>query len=101
MRSLQFLNFGGLPSPRLTWLCRATAVFGLALVSATWRLWTPQIAFPQVPLLSIAVEAPHWIDWTGAGVMVTHASAAMPSTTSGGGSVSKLLRLNRLRRQAE
>jgi len=40
-----------------------TAIFCIALVASTWRLWTPQTGFPQVPLFSILCAAAVWIDW--------------------------------------
>ncbi len=44
-------------------LQRWTAIFCIALVVSTWRLWTPQTGFPQVPLFSGLCFAPAWIDW--------------------------------------
>ncbi len=49
---------------------RVVALFGLALIATTWRLWTPQHVFPQVPLLGLAQHAPAWCDWLGAAGMV-------------------------------
>jgi hypothetical protein len=42
----------------------------LALVAATWRLWTPQQVFPQVPLLAIGLWIPVWLGWAATGVLV-------------------------------
>lgn len=39
------------------------ALFGLALVTATWVLWTPQHTFPQVPLLAGLHSVPDWCQW--------------------------------------
>ena len=44
-------------------LRRWTAVGRLALVAATWRRWTPQAVFPQIPAFEILCNAPAWIDW--------------------------------------
>jgi hypothetical protein len=44
-------------------LQRWTAVGSLALVAATWRLWTPQTAFPQVPAFQVLCQSPAWMDW--------------------------------------
>ncbi len=44
-------------------LQRWTAIGSFALVSATWRLWTPQTVFPQVPAFEILCKTPAWIDW--------------------------------------
>ena len=51
-------------------LPRTVAFFTLALVASTWRLWTPQQAFPQVPLLGWLVHIPLWVDWIAGGVLL-------------------------------
>ena len=43
----------------------------LALVAATWKLWTPQDVFPQVPLIRAACDWPGWFDWGCLAVLVT------------------------------
>ena len=48
---------------RATLLCRLIGLFGLLLVAATWRLWTPQPGFPQVPLLYAAGSLPPAVQW--------------------------------------
>lgn len=48
---------------RALWLRRLMAVGALVMIAATWRLWTPQTVFPQVPLLAAAGLAPQWCDW--------------------------------------
>lgn len=47
----------------VTGLVRLLALSQLALVAATWKLWTPQTVFPQVPLIRVACDWPGWIDW--------------------------------------
>ncbi|QDU38587.1 hypothetical protein Mal4_29160 [Maioricimonas rarisocia] len=47
----------------LRWLGRATALFALLLLWVTWRLWTPQDLFPQIPLLEFACRLPGPFDW--------------------------------------
>ena len=42
----------------------------LALVAATWKLWTPQDVFPQVPLIRAACDWPGWFDWVCLAVLV-------------------------------
>jgi hypothetical protein len=42
---------------------RLVGLFGLLLVAATWRLWTPQQDFPQVPLVRAALAAPAALQW--------------------------------------
>lgn len=44
-------------------LTRLLSVGVLALVSVTWKLWTPQTSFPQVPLLRVVRDCPGWVDW--------------------------------------
>ncbi|QDT39684.1 MauE/DoxX family redox-associated membrane protein [Stratiformator vulcanicus] len=41
------------------------ALFGLILTGATWKLWTPQDVFPQIPLFGFARTWPLWLDWVG------------------------------------
>ncbi|MEX2113147.1 MAG: hypothetical protein WD845_08175 [Pirellulales bacterium] len=50
---------------RAAWLRRVMAMFGLGLLAVTWRLWTPQQVFPQVPLVALATKLPGWCDWLG------------------------------------
>lgn len=40
-----------------------TGAFGLMLIAVTWRLWTPQDLFPQVPLLRLAAGSPAVFDY--------------------------------------
>jgi len=44
-------------------LVRIWAAFGFALFGVTWKLWTPQTLFPQIPFFEAMVDAPAWIDW--------------------------------------
>jgi len=46
-------------------LRRVLGLFGLLLVLATWRMWTPQTVFPQVPLLGWARDVPAGFHWMG------------------------------------
>lgn len=39
------------------------ALFSLILLAITWQLWIPQTLFPQVPLFSVMLALPPWIDW--------------------------------------
>ncbi len=52
-----------LPHFQSEYFRRWTAVSALALFIATWRLWTPQEVFPQVPFFEGLVNTPGWIDW--------------------------------------
>lgn len=54
----------------MTVLARLLAVGLLALVAATWKLWTPQDVFPQVPLIRAACDWPGWFDWVCLSVLV-------------------------------
>ena len=51
-------------------LSRLLAVSLLALVAATWKLWTPQDVFPQVPLIRAACDWPGGFDWVCLAVLV-------------------------------
>ncbi|WP_166829932.1 MauE/DoxX family redox-associated membrane protein [Thalassoroseus pseudoceratinae] len=41
------------------WVTIATA----ALLMVTWKLWTPQTIFPQIPFLELLTGTPGWVDW--------------------------------------
>jgi hypothetical protein len=47
----------------VTPLRRLVGIFAAALIVATWRLWTPQDQFPQIPILESLCRAPAWLDW--------------------------------------
>jgi hypothetical protein len=55
---------------RAGWLKRALSFSTLALLAATWRLWTPQTVFPRVPLLGAAGSVPAAIQWLLVGMTV-------------------------------
>ncbi|MBA3315309.1 MAG: hypothetical protein M3552_03775 [Planctomycetota bacterium] len=46
------------------------AVSCLALVASTWKLWTPQTVFPQIPFLAALRTAPAWLDWLALALML-------------------------------
>lgn len=52
---------------------RLLSVGLLVLLAATWKLWTPQVVYPQVPLLSLACHFPRMVDWICLGIVVTSA----------------------------
>lgn len=62
---------------------RLIAVGHLALLIATWALWTPQTAFPQVPLISIAGRLPNWVDWSLLTLLVSALSVMLVSRNLG------------------
>lgn len=41
------------------------AVGGIVLFAVTWKLWTPQTDFPQIPFSVWLVDVPAWVDWVG------------------------------------
>ena len=47
----------------MTLLRRWFALCALALFAATWRLWTPQTVFPQIPYFEVLRSVPGWVDW--------------------------------------
>ena len=59
------------------WMCRTVALGTLALLAVTWKLWTPQTIYPQVPLFGWAVTAPGWIDWCCFGGLILSLLAAL------------------------
>ncbi|HEX6986541.1 MAG TPA: hypothetical protein VF170_14255, partial [Planctomycetaceae bacterium] len=94
---------GDTASRRLTWLRRWLAVCGLLLVAATWRLWTPQEVFPQVPFVAALRDAPAWLDWIGLagmlvallGMLVTPSRHRGPPAAAGGAGEGRLRRADR------
>ena len=61
---------GGTPSQRFVRFQRVWALFGLALFAATWKLWTPQTAFPQIPFFESLVDVSGIVDWILLGLLV-------------------------------
>ena len=51
---------------RAIWLRRTMAIFGLLLFAITWRLWTPQTDFPQIPFFGWLRQVPGFVDWIAA-----------------------------------
>lgn len=56
-------------------LVRVLAIGVLGLLAVTWKLWTPQTDFPQVPLTQLASHCPGWVDWFCLGSLI--AASAM------------------------
>ena len=52
------MNEAGVTDIRLERIERALALGGLALIAATWRLWTPQNLFPRIPLVEAIAGLP-------------------------------------------
>lgn len=73
----------------LTWLCRLLGLGGLALMGATWKLWTPQEVFPRVPLLYWA--PPHWFDWTALVITVAGLLGLMITPSRPGRTVTAII----------
>jgi hypothetical protein len=51
-------------------LQRWTAISALALILATYPLWTPQQIFPQVPAFASLCKSPAWWDWICLSVLI-------------------------------
>ena len=47
---------------------RGMAGFALLLVASSWKLWTPQDIFPQIPFLESLITTPTWVDWLCLGI---------------------------------
>ncbi len=58
-------------------LQRAVGLFGLLLVATTWRLWTPQQVYPQVPLIRGLDSLGAWFEWLAAAMMLSGLAGAM------------------------
>lgn len=70
---------------RITLFSRVLASFGLVLICVSWKLWTPQSIFPQIPFLGSLVNVPGSIDWlllTGCLVGLLVMALSRSSTTS-------------------
>lgn len=63
--------------PVVSGLARLLAIGALALVGVTWKLWTPQSVFPQVPLVHFACDCPSWCDWICLASLVTAATTLL------------------------
>lgn len=64
------LERDGFDDVRLAGLLRRwMALIGLILLTITWKLWTPQTVYPQVPFFYSAVHVPPWCDWLGFAAM--------------------------------
>lgn len=74
---LRTFGQGAVDPRRAGALRRSLALFGLALLAATWRLSTPQHVFPQVPLVGFGTALPAWCDWVGAACMVAGLTMAL------------------------
>lgn len=61
----QRLQTAGSTQRRFTLFRRVWAVFGLLLFASSWRLWTPQTQFPQIPFFEFLIDVPGWVDWLG------------------------------------
>ncbi|MCH7988042.1 MAG: hypothetical protein IID46_02705, partial [Planctomycetes bacterium] len=66
-------------------LRRLIALFGLLLLSATWKLWTPQTLFPQVSFFRWAGWLPVWCEWLGFGVMIVSLLVVLCKRSPGNG----------------
>jgi hypothetical protein len=62
------------------WLSRVVAGAGLLLLAFTWRLWTPQTVFPQLPFFRWAEYVPAQLQWLGFGLMVAGLCCALGAT---------------------
>ena len=48
----------------------AWAVSACALIAVTWKLWTPQSEFPQIPFFEFLIHAPGRLDWIALSIVV-------------------------------
>ncbi len=52
------------------WFQKFWALMGLALFGVTWKLWTPQSVFPQIPFFEFLTSIPGYIDWIALSVTI-------------------------------
>jgi hypothetical protein len=69
--------------PVVSGLARLLAIGVLALVGVTWKLWTPQTVFPQVPLVRFACNCPGWCDWIFLALLIASATTLLLVGRSG------------------
>lgn len=88
--TLRFLQGRPVSPWRLRWFLISLATCGIALFASTWKLWTPQRIFPQVPLFAWAGSAPAVVEWTAAGgvfvTLILLLVAGWKATSEGAGS---------------
>ena len=75
MESLRFLKGEHVSRFQLQAFILGFAACGIALFAATWRLWTPQTDYPQVPLFSAVGSLPRFVDWACFGGTLTSLGA--------------------------
>lgn len=67
-------------------LSRWMTISAAALLAVTWKLWTPQTVFPQIPFFEFLVGTPGWIDWVllgGAAIALVIAVFTPPPSRAG------------------
>lgn len=73
-------RFLDVPPPslaRVAALRLTLALFALALVAVTWRLWTPQQVFPRVPLVAGVARLPDALQWVGLAALAAGLAVAL------------------------
>lgn len=58
------------------------AGFALVLFGVTWKLWTPQTEFPQIPFFAALVSTPGVVDWILGAIILAALLGTMISTRS-------------------
>jgi hypothetical protein len=91
MQLLSLFRDDGTSQLRITLLRRSLGLFGLALTAVTWRLWTPQHDFPQVPWLGGVERLPSWCQALAAAAMVLGLVGAVLAPSESRWSVRSLL----------
>ena len=79
---MQNLILQSVPKNRLEIFCRSWAAFGLLLFAVTWKLWTPQTEFPQIPFFEFLIDVPGIVDWIAlSGVVLSLAICVLGKST--------------------
>jgi hypothetical protein len=68
-------------SRRFQIFVRVWAGFGLLIFASTWKLWTPQTEFPQIPFFEFLVDVPGWADWMALALLGLSLTACLFSSS--------------------
>ena len=56
----------------------------MLLLAVTWKLWTPQTIFPQIPFFGKLVETPATVDWVALAILLVGLLGMLFSTSRSG-----------------
>ena len=76
------MSYSKTESSRFQIFVRVWAGFGLLLFASTWKLWTPQTDFPQIPFFEFLIDVPGLVDWFAITGVVVSLAICMVATSS-------------------